>query len=40
MGNGVMRVLFALIALFILITVGYQGYNSVREEYETETAVI
>ncbi len=40
MGNGVMRVLFGLLALFILITVGYQGYNSVREEYETETAVI
>ena len=40
MGNGVMRALFALIALFILITVGYQGYSSVRQEYETETAVI
>lgn len=40
MGNGVMRVLFALLALFILITVGYQGYSSVRQEYETETAVI
>lgn len=40
MGNGIMRFLLVLLALFILCSVSSQIYTSVREEYKTETAVI
>ncbi|MCM1524716.1 MAG: hypothetical protein NC120_09695 [Ruminococcus sp.] len=40
MGNGIMRFLLVLLALFILCSVSSQIYTSVREEYKTDTAVI
>ena len=40
MGNGVLRVLGVILALFVLATVGYQIYAGVKEDYRTETAVI